>query len=93
MHTTPQTQNPQTSKNEQLGVAPNAKTHQKSVLEPTTIDELRQIYDCEWLEDCKGGRFSRVTTSPEESAWFCTDCGSLDVDAHEGICNCCGEDC
>lgn len=53
------------------------------------IDELLEKFDCEWLED--KGRFTRVTTSPEESVWYCTDCGSTDVDADEGICHDCEE--
>ena len=57
---------------------------------PETIDDLREQFDCEWLED--RGQFTRVTTSPEESAWYCTLCGSLDVDAYEGICNNCSEE-
>lgn len=57
--------------------------------DPMTIDELRVRCDCEWLED--KGPFTRVTTEAEESAWYCTMCGSLDVDAHEGVCFNCGE--
>ncbi len=55
----------------------------------SNIDELREYFDCEWIED--KGQFSRVTTAPEESAWYCTLCGSLNVDAHDGICNNCSE--
>lgn len=44
----------------------------------------------EWLED--KGQFTRVATETEESVGFCTLCGSLDVDAHEGVCFNCGED-
>lgn len=55
-----------------------------------TIDDLREQYDCEWLED--RGQFSRVTTEPEQSAWYCTVCGSLDCDPHEDICYGCGEE-
>ena len=56
----------------------------------SNIDELREQFDCEWLED--KGQFSRVTTAPEDSAWYCTLCGSLDVDAYENICNNCSEE-
>lgn len=56
----------------------------------TTIDELREKFpDSEWLED--KGQFSRVTTAPEESAWYCTFCDSLDVAPYDNICNNCGE--
>ena len=58
--------------------------------EPKTIDELGKLHACDWLED--KGQFSRVTTDPEESAWYCTLCGSLNVDAHEDVCYDCGED-
>jgi len=49
-----------------------------------TIDDLMEVYDCEFLEE--RGKFVRVTTEPEASAWYCRDCGSLDVDAHDGVC-------
>lgn len=58
-------------------------------MKPTTIDQLSEQYDCEWLED--KGQFARVTTAPEESAWYCTLCGSLDVEAHDNLCFNCGE--
>ena len=57
--------------------------------DPQNIDDLKFMYDCEWLED--RGRLSRVTTSEEESAWYCRDCGSLNVDSSEGICHECDE--
>jgi len=55
-----------------------------------TIHDLCTQYDCEWLED--KGQFSRVTTSPEESAWYCTVCGSLDVDPYDYGCAQCADD-
>ena len=54
------------------------------------IDELREKYECDWLED--RGQFSRVTTEPEESAWYCTVCGSLDCDPYEDTCDGCYDD-
>jgi hypothetical protein len=60
------------------------------VIAPATIYDLREVFDCEFLED--KGQFTRVTTSPEESAWFCELCGSLDCDPYEGFCNGCGEE-
>ncbi len=58
--------------------------------EPRTIDDLRECYDCDFLE--QHGRFERVTTSPEESAWYCTDCGGLDVEPGEDICHTCDDE-
>jgi len=55
----------------------------------SSIDDLTAIYDVQFLE--QKGQFIRVTTDLEESAWYCDLCGSLDVDAHEGICYNCGE--
>ena len=56
-----------------------------------TIDDLNTKYpDSDWLED--RGKFSRVTTDPEESAWYCTECGSLDCDPYEGTCEGCDTD-
>ena len=55
----------------------------------TTIDQLDKIYpDMQWLED--KGQFTRMSTEGEESVWFCTLCSSVDVDADEGVCYCCG---
>jgi hypothetical protein len=56
---------------------------------PDNIDELQEMYDCEWLED--RGNFTRVTTSPENSAWYCQTCGSTKCDAYEGICYDCDD--
>lgn len=56
-----------------------------------TIDYLNAKYpDSEWLED--RGQFSRVTTDPEESAWYCNLCGSLECDPYEGYCEGCDEE-
>ena len=57
--------------------------------EPQTIDDLRALYACDWIED--RGHLSRVTTGPEDSAWYCTLCGSLDVDSVDVICHDCSE--
>lgn len=54
-----------------------------------TIQDLEELYACEWLEN--RGRFTRVTTAPEESAWYCQDCGSTDCDPYDNICNVCDE--
>lgn len=56
---------------------------------PKTIDDLTRLYETEFLES--KGQFTRVTTEYEESVWYCELCGSLDVDAHEGVCYNCGE--
>jgi len=53
------------------------------------IEQLMEKFDCDWVED--RGRFTRVTTGPEESAWYCTECGSTDVDAYEGVCYACDD--
>jgi hypothetical protein len=58
--------------------------------EPKTLDDLQALYDCEWLES--RGRLARVTTEPEQSAWYCLECNSLNVDSCEGICYDCEED-
>jgi len=59
--------------------------------QPDNIDALNALYpDSEWIED--KGQFSRVTTSPEESIWYCTLCGSTSVDAYDNICYFCGEE-
>ena len=57
---------------------------------PKTIQDLEELYDCEFLEE--RGNFTRVTTSPEESAWYCNDCGSLECDPYENICYQCEEE-
>lgn len=57
---------------------------------PETIDDLTELYQVEFLEE--KGQFIRVSTDLEESVWYCDLCGSLDVDAHEGVCYNCGED-
>ncbi|WP_133120661.1 primase-helicase zinc-binding domain-containing protein [Methylomonas sp. Kb3] len=46
----------------------------------------------EWLEDSTTGRFSRITTTPEESTWVCNVCGEGDADPYEDGCTCCGAD-
>lgn len=44
----------------------------------------RQIdIENEWLEDSRSGRFSRVTTTAEESTWICNECGEADADPYE----------
>ena len=53
-----------------------------------SLENLQALYDCEFLES--KGRFTRVTTSPEESAWHC-ECGCLDVDPYEDFCENCDE--
>lgn len=59
--------------------------------QPKDIDELNEMFpDSYWLED--RGNFSRVTTEPEGSAWYCMSCGSTNCDAYENICYECGED-
>jgi len=44
----------------------------------------------EWLEDSRTGRFSRISTEPEESTWVCNDCGVTDADPCEYGCSECG---
>jgi len=58
--------------------------------QPETLSDLMELYACEFLES--RGNFTRVTTEPEESAWFCETCESLDVDAHDQICFNCDEE-
>ena len=49
-------------------------------------------HECEWLEDSRTGRFSRVATEPEESTWICNECGAADADPHDAGCEQCGAD-
>ncbi|CAM5373499.1 hypothetical protein [Eoetvoesiella caeni] len=63
------------------GVSPaTPKTHQ-----PADVNN-----NGEWLEDSRSGRFTRVTTTPEESTWLCNECGEPDADPHENGCLVCG---
>lgn len=55
-----------------------------------TIYDLQEDFDCEFLD--KKGQFIRVTTEPEESAWYCEVCGSLDVDPYDYGCGNCGNE-
>ncbi|RZT91023.1 hypothetical protein EV681_4611 [Advenella incenata] len=44
----------------------------------------------EWLEDSINGRFSRVTTTAEESTWICNECGEAGADPYDTGCTACG---
>ena len=63
----------------------------KGIFKMKTINDLLAKYpDSERLEDM--GQFSCVTTDPEESAWYCNLCGSLECDPYEGYCEGCAEE-
>lgn len=48
-----------------------------------------QIELGEWLEDSKGGGFSRYATTPEESTWVCNNCEATGGDPYEDGCENC----
>ncbi|MDD2799866.1 MAG: hypothetical protein PHE96_00250 [Methylococcales bacterium] len=50
------------------------------------------LFDQEWLEDSKTGKFSRVATGAEDSTWRCNNCGAGDADPWEHGCQQCGEE-
>lgn len=50
------------------------------------------LYENEWLEDSKTGRFSRVAVGQEESTWVCNSCGQGGADPWEYGCDNCGEE-
>lgn len=56
------------------------------------LDPTLDLYDCEWLEDSKKGKFSRVAVGSEDSTWRCNNCGAGNADPHEHGCKQCGEE-
>lgn len=58
----------------------------------TDYEKLRrdETVEGEWLED--KGQFTRFTTQPEESVWYCRLCESTNVDVDENVCHNCGEE-
>lgn len=61
-----------------------------------TGSEVIYKYGYHWIESRNGPameyQFERIETEPEESIWYCQNCDSTDVDAHEGICFNCTDD-